>query len=126
MTLHESCSKICSNINDSNLSVNATLISEINDEVHYELELFSNTLGYISMKFQIILNKTILTKNMERNGGKVIPNTENMDLEEFIIRRNVELFPFLKEYNTLETDYDKLALLYYNSRGTIIGKRFGF
>jgi hypothetical protein len=126
MTLYESCSKICSNINDSNLFINATLISEINDEVNYELELFSNTLGYISMKFQIILNKTILTKNIELNGGKVIPNTENKDIQEFIIRKNIELLPYLKEYTNIETDYDKLALLYYNSRGTIIGKRFGF
>jgi hypothetical protein len=126
MTLYESCSKICSNINDSNLFINATLISEINDEVNYELELFSNTLGYISMKFQIILNKTILTKNIERNGGKVIPNTENKDIQEFIIRRNVELFPYLEEYSNIETDYNKLATLYYDSRGTIIGKRFGF
>ncbi len=126
MTLHESYSKLTSNINDSKLNINVNLLSEINNEVHYELELFSNTLGYISMKFHIKLDKTILTKNIELNIGKVIPNTENTDIHEFIIRRNIELFPYLEEYTNIETDYNKLASLYFDSRGTIIGKRFGF
>lgn len=126
MTLYDSFTKIISNIKDSELTVNATLISEINDEVQFELELFSNTLGYISMKFKIIFDKTILTKNVEGIIAKVTPNTENNDIQEFIIRRNIELLACLKEYTNNETDYYKLALLYHDTRGTIIGKRFGF
>jgi hypothetical protein len=124
MTLYEGCSKITSFINDSKLTINATLISEINNEAHYELELNSN--GFVSITFHISINKLKLIEKIDSNTGTVIPKTENSDIQEFIIRKNIELLPYLKEYTNIETDYDKLALLYYNSRGTIIGKRFGF
>ena len=74
----------------------------------------------------MFINQTILAEKVIQNGGVVIPNTEIHDITEFIIRRNIELLPYLKEYNEDATNYDKLAELYYLTRGSIVGKRFGF
>lgn len=126
MTLYESCSKITSFINDSKLTINAKLISEINNEVHYELELNSKSTGSVSITFHISINKLRLNEKIDTNIGTVIPKTENNDIQEFIVHKNIELLHYLKEYNNIATDYEKLAQLYYNSRGVIIGKRFGF
>lgn len=126
MTLHDSCSKINSFINDTQLTINATLISEINNELHYELELYSISNGFVTITFHIFINKQKLTEKIDNYNAAVIPKTENNDIHEFIVRQNIEILPFLKEYTNNETNYDKLAQLYYDSRGRIIGKRFGF
>lgn len=113
-------------IQDSQFVINASLSSDSNELLKFDLELFSNENGYISLKFHVFINQTILAEKVIQNGGVVIPNTEIHDITEFIIRRNIELFPYLKEYNKDATNYDKLAELYYVTRGSIVGKRFGF
>lgn len=126
MNLVESFSTLLTTVKDSSLVVNAHFVSEENQISHFELELFSQTNGFISLRFRICLNQSILAEKVNQNGGAVIPDTEIQDMTEFIIRRNIELLPFLKEYNNDFTDYDKLAELYFKTRGSIIGKRFGF
>lgn len=113
-------------IQDSQFVINASLSSDSNELLKFDLELFSNENGYISLKFHVFINQTILAEKVIQNGGVVIPNTEIHDITEFIIRRNIELLPYLKEYNKDATNYDKLAELYYVTRGSIVGKRFGF
>ena len=78
------------------------------------------------MKFQIIFNPTILREKIENFKEGYNPHTETIDFEEFIIRKNIQLLPYLKEYNGKETDYEKLTELYYIARGSVSGKRFGF
>jgi hypothetical protein len=126
MNLTESFTTLLTIVKDSSLVINAHFVSEENQISHFELELFSQTNGFISLRFRIYLNQAILAEKVIQNGGVVIPNTEIQDMIEFIIRRNIELLPFLKEYNNDITDYDKLAELYFKTRGSIIGKRFGF
>ena len=113
-------------IQDSQFVINASLSSDSNELLKFDLELFSNENGYISLKFHVFINQTNLAEKVIQNGGVVIPNTEIHDITEFIIRRNIELLPYLKEYNKDATNYDKLAELYYLTRGSIVGKRFGF
>lgn len=113
-------------IQDSQFVINASLTSDSNELLKFDLELFSNENGYISLKFHVFIKQAILAEKVIQNGGVVIPNTEIHDITEFIIRRNIELLPYLKEYNKDATNYDKLAELYYLTRGSIVGKRFGF
>lgn len=113
-------------IQDSQFVINASLTSDSNELLKFDLELFSNENGYISLKFHVFINQTILAEKVIQNGGVVIPKTDINDIQEFIVRRNIELLPFLKEYNNEITDYNKLAELYYITRGSIVGKRFGF
>lgn len=126
MKLNETLTKLASIVDDTDLIVSVSVKSEVNQETTFELELFSTKSGFISIRLQISIDKSILTKKLDSINGAVIPNTENTDIIEFITRRNVDILPYLKEYNNLETNYDKLAELYYNSRGSIIGNRFGF
>ncbi len=126
MKLNETLTKLATIVDDTDLIVTVSVKSEVNQETTFELELFSTKSGFISIQLQISIDKSILSKKLDSINGAVIPNTENTDIIEFITRRNVDILPYLKEYNNLETNYDKLAELYYNSRGSIIGKRFGF
>lgn len=126
MKLNETLTKLATIVDDTDLIVSVSVKSEVNQETTFELELFSTKSGFISIRLQISIDKSILTKKLDSINGAVIPNTENTDIIEFITRRNVDILPYLKEYNNLETNYDKLAELYYNSRGSIIGNRFGF
>lgn len=126
MKLNETLTKLATIVDDTDLIVSVSVKSEVNQETTFELELFSTKSGFISIQLQISIDKSILAKKLDSFNGAVIPNTENTDIIEFITRRNVDILPYLKEYNNLETNYDKLAELYYNSRGSIIGKRFGF
>jgi hypothetical protein len=126
MTLFESYTKLSSILEDAPVNVSSELIAEKNDELIYSLGLFSSDSGFVSMKFQIIFNPTILREKIENFKEGYNPHTENIDFEEYINRKNILLLPFLKEYNCKETDYDKLAELYYIARGSVTGKRFGF
>ncbi len=126
MKLNETLTKLATIVDDTDLIVTVSVKSEVNQETTFELELHSNKSGFIIIRLQISIDKSILSKKLDSINGAVIPITENTDIIEFITRRNVDLLPYLKEYNNLETNYDKLAELYYNSRGSIIGKRFGF
>jgi hypothetical protein len=126
MKLNETLTKLATIVDDTDLIVSVSVKSEVNQETTFELELLSTKSGFISLRLQISIDKSILAKKLDTINGAVIPNTENTDIIEFITRRNVDILPYLKEYNNLETNYDKLAELYYNSRGSIIGNRFGF
>jgi hypothetical protein len=126
MKLNETLTKLATIVADTDLIVTVSVKSEVNQETTFELELHSNKSGFISIRLLISIDKSILAKKLDSINGPVIPNTENTDIIEFINRRNVDILPYLKEYNNLETNYDKLAELYYNSRGSIIGNRFGF
>ena len=126
MKLNETLTKLATILDDRDLIVTVSVKSEVNQETTFELELYSNKSGFISIRFLISIDKSILAKKLDSINGTVTPNTENIDVLEFISRRNIDILPFLKEFNNLETNYDKLAELYYNSRGNIIGNRFGF
>ena len=126
MTLFESYTKLSSVLVDAPVNISSELIAEENNEIIFSLGLFSSVSGFVSMKFQIIFNPTILREKIENFKEGYNPHTENIDFEEFIIRKNIMLLPYLKEYNGKETDYDKLAELYYIARGSVSGKRFGF
>ncbi|WP_396196206.1 hypothetical protein [Flavobacterium sp.] len=126
MKLNETLTKLATIVDDTDLIVSVSVKSEVNQETTFELELLSTKSGFISLRLQISIDKSILAKKLDTINGAVIPNTENTDIIEFITRRNVDILPYLKEYNNLETNHDKLAELYYNSRGSIIGNRFGF
>ena len=126
MTLFESCTKLSSILKDAPVNISSELISEENNELIYSLGLFSSVSGFVSMKFQIIFNPTILREKIENFKEGYNPHTETIDFEEFIIRKNIQLLPYLKEYNGKETDYEKLTELYYIARGSVSGKRFGF
>lgn len=126
MKLIKSLTKLATIVDDTDLIVNVSVKSEVNQETTFELELHSNKSGFISIRLLISIDKSILTKKLETINETVIPNTKNKDIIEFICRKNIDLLPYLKEYNNYETNYDKLVELYYNSRGSIIGKRFGF
>jgi hypothetical protein len=126
MTLFESYTKLSSILVDAPVNISSELISEENNELIYSLGLFSSVSGFVSMKFQIIFNPTILREKIENFKEGYNPHTETIDFEEFIIRKNIQLLPYLKEYNGKETDYEKLTELYYIARGSVSGKRFGF
>jgi hypothetical protein len=126
MTLFESYTKLSSILVDAPVNISSELIAEENNEIIFSLGLFSSVSGFVSMKFQIIFNPTILREKIENFKEGYNPHTENIDFEEYIIRKNIQLLPYLKEYNGKETDYDKLAELYYIARGSVSGKRFGF
>ncbi len=126
MKLIKSLTKLATIVDDTDLIVNVSVKSEVNKETTFELELHSNKSGFISIRLLISIDKSILTKKLETINETVIPNTKNKDIIEFICRKNIDLLPYLKEYNNYETNYDKLVEFYYNSRGSIIGKRFGF
>ena len=126
MTLFESYTKLSSILVDAPVNISSELISEENNELIYSLGLFSSVSGFVSMKFQIIFNPTILREKIENFKEGYNPHTETIDFEEYIIRKNIQLLPYLKEYNSKETDYEKLTELYYIARGSVSGKRFGF
>lgn len=126
MKLNETLTKLATIVDDRDLIVTISVKSEVNQETTFELELYSNKSAFISIRFLISIDKSILAKKLDSINGTVTPNTENIDVLEFISRRNIDILPYLKEFNNLETNYDKLAELYYNSRGYIIGNRFGF
>lgn len=126
MTLFESYTKLSSILVDAPVNISSELIAEENNELIYSLGLFSSVSGFVSMKFQIIFNPTILREKIENFKEGYNPHTETIDFEEFIIRKNIQLLPYLKEYNGKETDYEKLTELYYIARGSVSGKRFGF
>lgn len=126
MKLNETLTKLATIVDDKDLIVTVSVKSDVNQETTFELELHSNKSGFISIRLQISIDKSILAKKLDSLNETVTPKTENIDVLEFISRRNIDILPYLKEYNNLVTNYDKLAELYYNSRGSIIGKRFGF
>ena len=126
MKLFESYTKLSSILIDAPVNVSSELMAEENNELIFSLRLFSKDSGFVSMKFQIIFNPIILREKIENFKEGYNPHTENIDFEEYIIRKNIQLLPYLKEYNDKETDYDKLAELYYIARGSVSGKRFGF
>lgn len=126
MTLFESYTKLSSILVDAPVNISSELIAEENNELIYSLGLFSSVSGFVSMKFQIIFNPTILREKIENFKEGYNPHTETIDFEEFIIRKNIQLLPYLKEYNGKETDYEKLTELFYIARGSVSGKRFGF
>ena len=126
MTLFESYTKLSSILVDAPVNISSELIAEENNELIYSLGLFSSVSGFVSMKFQIIFNPTILREKIENFKEGYNPHTETIDFEEYIIRKNIQLLPYLKEYNSKETDYEKLTELYYIARGSVSGKRFGF
>lgn len=126
MTLSESYTKLSSILVDAPVNISSELIAEENNELIFSLGLFSGVSGFVSMKFQIIFNPTILREKIENFKEGYNPHTESIDFEEFIIRKNIQLLPYLKEYNGKETDYEKLTELYYIARGSLSGKRFGF
>ena len=78
-------------IQDSQFVINASLTSDSNELLKFDLELFSNENGYISLKFHVFINQTILAEKVIQNGGVVIPKTDIDDIQEFIVRRNIEL-----------------------------------
>ena len=125
MKLFESYTKLSSILIDAPVNVSSELMAEENNELIFSLRLFSKDSGFVSMKFQIIFNPIILREKIENFKEGYNPHTENIDFEEYIIRKNIQLLPYLKEYNDKETDYDKLAELYYIARGSVSGKRFG-
>jgi hypothetical protein len=126
MKLLETFTKLASIIIDSSVIVSSELKSEENDELKYSLELFSKDSGFISMKFEIVFNKIFLKEKIENFKDGYNPYTENIDFQEYITRKNIQILPHLKEYNNKVTNYNKLAELYYDARGSVIGKRFGF
>ena len=126
MTLFESYTKLSSILVDAPVNISSELIAEENNELIFSLGLFSSVSGFVSMKFQIIFNPTILREKIENFKEGYNPHTETIDFEEFIIRKNIQLLPYLKEYNGKETDYEKLTELFYIARGSVSGKRFGF
>jgi hypothetical protein len=126
MKLLDSLTKLSSNLEDAPIIISSELKSEKNGELIYSLELFSRDSGFLSMKFEIIFNKTILKEKIENYNDSFNTYTENVDFQEFIFRKNIKLLPQLKDYNKKETNYDKLAELYYEARGSVTGKRFGF
>lgn len=126
MKLLDSLTKLSSNLEDAPIIISSELKSEKNGELIYSLDLFSRDSGFLSMKFEIIFNKTILKEKIENYNDSFNPYTENVDFQEFIIRKNIKLLPQLKEYNKKETNYDQLAELYYEARGSVTGKRYGF
>ena len=91
MTLFESYTKLSSILEDAPVNVSSELIAEKNDELIYSLGLFSSDSGFVSMKFQIIFNPTILRKKIENFKEGYNPHTENIDFEEYINRKNILL-----------------------------------
>jgi hypothetical protein len=126
MTLSESYTKLSSILVDAPVNISSELIAEENNELIFSLGLFSSVSGFVSMKFQIIFNPMILREKIENFKEGYNPHTESIDFEEFIIRKNIQLLPYLKDYNGKETDYEKLTELYYIARGSVSGKRLGF
>jgi hypothetical protein len=51
---------------------------------------------------------------------------DNKGMEVFINAKNIQLLPYLKLYNGVEDNYEEIARLYIDSRGRVLGKKFGF
>jgi hypothetical protein len=126
MNLFEIYTKLSSILEDAPVNFSSKLIAVDNDELIFSLGLFSSDSGFVSMKFQIIFNQTLLKEKIDNFKLGYNPHTETIDFEEYINRKNIQILPYLKEYNSKETNYDKLAELFYVSRGSLTGKRFGF
>lgn len=125
MKIIQSLEFLKSNISDFELNVD-TIISEEGEELKFDMHIYSIENTFIRISFQFVLNKTLFIDLINSNTNVVVPQTDNSDFINFFNNKNIRLLPYLKECNDSETNYKKLAELFLESRGFVIGKRFGF
>ncbi|RYZ91396.1 MAG: hypothetical protein EOP04_00470 [Proteobacteria bacterium] len=106
----------------SQLKPDVEILHTDDEDVLIHVVFDTNDRGFIRLSFQVPINrKTLATKS------NIDPNQiTDKDLEVFVERKHIHLLPYLQEYNGLTSDYDKLAELYYDTRGARAGVRFGF
>lgn len=125
MKIIQSLEYLKSNISDFELNVD-TIISEEGEELKFDMHIYSIENAFIRISFQFVLNKTLFIDLINSSTNVVVPQTDNSDFINFFNNKNIRLLPYLKECNDSETNYKKLAELFLESRGFVIGKRFGF
>jgi hypothetical protein len=126
MKLSECFEFLKNNISDCEMKMDALLLSEDGEELIFKMYLYSIEYGSVRISFQFVINKSIMVNLINSNTNGVTPQTENSDFINFVINKKLRLLPYLKEYNTKETNYEKLAEMYIESKGFVTGRRFGF
>ncbi|MFZ4106339.1 hypothetical protein [Flavobacterium sp.] len=126
MKINEYFEYLKKNISDCEMNVDAVLLSEDGEELTFNMYLYSIEYGSIRISFQFVINKLIMVDLINSNTNGVKPQTENSDFINFVKNKKISLLTHLKEYNKNETNYEKLAEMYIDSKGFVIGKRFGF
>src|SRR4051812_12220141 len=125
MTCKDILTTLNSVLPNSELSVEADLLLDENNDMLFRILFTTNEATFILLSFQVCLNKKDLKAAVTALQSNVGLPVETKDIQEFVKRRNICLLPCLREYNKTSTDYGKLAELYYDTRGTIMGNRFG-
>ena len=126
MKISECFENLKKNISDCEMNVDAVLLSEDGEELTFKMYLYSIEYGFVRISFLFVINKLIMVNLIDTNTNGVTPQTENSDFINFVKNKKISLLPYLKEYNQKETNYEKLAEMYIDSKGFVIGKRFGF
>jgi hypothetical protein len=126
VTFNDVLTKQDSLLPDSELSIHVDLLEEKDEDILLRLKFTTNEEAFILLSFQIYLNKRYLAEAVQGLESVVTPPVEAKDVEVFVKRKNLDLLPYLKEYNKESTLYNKLGEMYHDTRGSIIGNRFGF
>ncbi|MFC2111196.1 hypothetical protein ACFLQ5_01955 [Bacteroidota bacterium] len=126
MTFNDVLTKLKTLLPNSELSINVELRLEEDEDILLRLEFTTNEAASVLLSFQVCFNKKDLAEAVQALQSKGTLPVEDKDIEVFVKRKNLDLLQYLKEYNKDFTDYHKLAEMYHYTRGSIIGKRFGF
>ena len=126
MKISECFENLKNSISDCEMNADAVLLSEDREDLVFNMYLYSIDYGSVRISFQFLINKLIMVNLINANTNGVTPQTENSDFINFVKNKKIKLLPYLKEYNQKETNYEKLAEIYLESKGFLVGKRFGF
>jgi hypothetical protein len=127
MTIKELLTQLDSILPNSKLSVESDLLLDEDDDLLFRIIYTNNEAAFILLSFQVYFSKSLLLEKIKSLQSPIAKSrVEIEEIKVFLQRKNIKLLPFLKEYNKKYTDYDRLAELYLDCRGEIIGKRFGF
>jgi hypothetical protein len=126
MKISECFENLKNSISDCEMNADAVLLSDDDEDLVFNMYLYSIDYGSVRISFQFLINKLIMVNLINANTNGVTPQTENSDFINFVKNKKIKLLPYLKEYNQKETNYEKLAEMYLESKGFVVGKRFGF
>ena len=126
MKISECFENLKNSISDCEMNADVVLLSEDGEDLVFKMYLYSIEYGVVRISFQFLINKLIMVNLIDTNTKGVTPQTENSDFINFVKNKKINLLPYLKEYNQKNTNYEKLAEMYLESKGFVVGKRFGF
>ena len=102
------------------------MLPENNEDFLFRILFTHNAAAFVLISIQVSLNKQDFTEKINSSKLKDIPRVDTESMKDFVKKVNVILLPYLKEYNNIATDYEKLVKLYHGSRGFVSSEKFGF